>query len=74
MVSRVELARGRIRGRLSLQDLVAGPAALLMNPNLLVAFWTAPETTSLDSLLSRPKGHERKLLFVLVRSLSFREP
>jgi hypothetical protein len=52
----------RIR-RLSLQHLVASPAALLMDANLLVALGTAPESASFHFLFSRSKRHERKLLF-----------
>ena len=36
---------------------MAGPAALLVDANLLVALGTAPEPTAFDFLFSRPKGH-----------------
>jgi hypothetical protein len=39
---------------LELQNLMAGSATLLVDANLLVTLGAAPESTALDSLLSRP--------------------
>jgi hypothetical protein len=45
-------------GWLSLQDLMASPAAFLVDANLLVALGTSPEPAPFDFLLSWPQGHD----------------